>query len=125
MRSDEHYSSVTFRLTPTERERVKAALGDTMSYRTVTPRQRAALMEICSGEDRWNYPPEHVLVAFKAALSDAADQSGIPHGGERDDLLSSLVSAFIEELFRAPPPGNSAGSASDLFANDRLTTRGR
>ena len=105
----EHYSSVQFTLTPAQRERVKSALAATTSRYFVSPSQRAMLVDICSAPECLNHTPEQLLVAFKSALSDAADQAAIPHGGERDDLLSRIVSAFIEELFRLPRPGESAG----------------
>lgn len=100
MRSDEPYASVQFRLTASYRERVSTVLSDATPPRGVSPRQRSMLSDICSAPESLGQRPEQLLVAFKSALSDAADRLAIPHGSERDDLLARLVTAFIEEFFQ-------------------------
>jgi hypothetical protein len=119
MNSHDRYSSVKFRLTQLQREQVKSALSDTRPRISVTARQRAVLIEICSTPEPYAHTPEQFLVAFKDALHEAADQANIPHGGERDDLLARLVSAFIEELFRSPT--KSFDAESETSSSDQLS----
>ena len=57
------------------------------------------MRKICSAPERANFAPEDFLIAFKLAIVDAANDVGIPPGPERSDLLSRLVSAYIEEFY--------------------------
>jgi hypothetical protein len=123
MNSHDRYSSVEFRLTQIQREQLKSALRDTRPRISVTARQRAVLIDICSGPERYAHTPEQFLVAFKDALHEAADQANIAHGGDRDDLLARLVSAFIEELFRSPL--RSFDAVSESNGSDRVNAAGR
>lgn len=43
--------------------------------------------------------PEHLLIAFKSAIVEAANMVGMRPGSERSALLDRLVSVFIEELY--------------------------
>jgi hypothetical protein len=89
-----------FSLTTIQHELVKDALYSASRGRLVTSRQRLFLSAICSAPDRENHTPEEFLVAFKSALHNAAVDARIPFGPDREEILSALVSAFIEELFR-------------------------
>lgn len=120
MHSPDRYSSVEFRLTPIQREQLKSTLSDTRPRISVTARQRAVLIEICSASERFGHTPEQLLVAFKDALYEAADQANIPHGGDRDELMARLVSAFIEELFRSP--ARSFEAVSERSGTDQLSS---
>jgi hypothetical protein len=123
MLTDKHSVSVQFKLTAAHREQLKYALIDVRPGMSVTPRQRAVLIEICSGPEQFDHTPEQLLVAFKDGLNDAADHAEIPHGSDRDDLLARLVTAFIEELFRSPRRAFGALSESD--DSERLSSHSR
>jgi hypothetical protein len=68
--------------------------------------QRRLVREICSLPEVRALPPEQFFVAFKQALSDAANDLGVPKGPERDQLLSRLLSISIEEFFHADGDGD-------------------
>lgn len=83
--------------------------------------QRQALRELCLTCRASGHSPEHLLIAFKTALIETADETGIAYGPQRSDLLSRLVSVFIEELyeFRIRKPGsNGDGNGSLENASD-------
>jgi hypothetical protein len=44
--------------------------------------------------------PEQLLVAFKRALNDVANEAKLPLGQERSALMDRFVSAFIGELYK-------------------------
>ena len=72
----------------------------------VTAAQRAIIHQICSAPEKLTFAPEDFVIAFKLALTDAANDVGIRPGPERNDLLTRMVSVCIEEFFRQPAPGN-------------------
>lgn len=102
--SNESYAPAEFRFTGLQSDLVKSAVKDLYVRGAITSGQRSAVVEICAWSERWNHTPEQLLIAFKYAMYDAADNANIPHGGEREDLLARLVSVFIEALFEVPPP---------------------
>jgi hypothetical protein len=57
------------------------------------------------------FEPEDLLVAFKLALVDAANDVGITPGPDRNDFLSRLVTAYIEEFYRYRIIGDGARKA--------------
>lgn len=65
----------------------------------VTPEQRVIIRSLCDQPGFAAHHSEQLLVAFKAGLAEAANELRIPVGPERNDLLSRLVSAFIEEFY--------------------------
>ncbi len=77
-------------------------MADRATGKTVTAEHRVVLRQICSGPERKTFEPEDLLIAFKSSLVDAANDVGIPPGPERNDFLSQLVSAYIEEFYRFP-----------------------
>jgi hypothetical protein len=99
-----------WRLPASYQELLRKALAD-RSGTSVTAEQRAALRHICSAPERASFAPEDFLIAFKLALGDAANDVRIPLGPERNDLLSRLVSAYIEEFYRFPRDGSPAKHA--------------
>lgn len=82
-------------------------MSDGVNEMSVTPEQRSALRQICSAPERMSFAPEDYLIAFKLALVDAANELGIKPGPERNDLLSRLVTVYIEEFYRSPGTGDS------------------
>ena len=94
-------------------ELLKVAMSEGVKEKTVTPEQRSVLRQICSAPERMSLAPEDFLIAFKLALVDAANDVGIKPGPERNDLLSRLVSVYIEEFYRSPVSGD-ARSGRDI-----------
>ena len=85
-------------LSSEQHELLESALGlkapddrSTVDFRPII----REIVSTCAPADR----PEQLLVAFKLALDDAANNARIPFGPERNARLSSLVSAFIEEMY--------------------------
>ena len=78
--------------------------------------QRQALRELCLSCRASGHRPEHLLISFKTALIETADEAGIVYGPERSDLMSRLVSVFIEELyeFRIPKRGGDGDGDGSL-----------
>ena len=102
-----------WRLPLSHQELLKRAIRDGASSKTVSDEQRLVLRQICSGPERRVFEPEDFLIAFKLALTDAANDVGIPPGPERNDHLSRLVSACIEEFYRYPSNGAGATRADN------------
>lgn len=89
-------------LTPEQDELLKCALGLKVPDDRANADPRPVIREIvssCELADR----PEQVLVAFKNSLDEVANSARIPFGPERSVRLSSLVSAFIEEMYASGP----------------------
>ena len=109
-----------WRLPPPHLELLRVVMRDGVSERSVTPEQRSALRHICSAPERMTFEPEDFLIAFKLALVDAANELGIKPGPERNDLLSRLVTVYIEEFFRSPVSGDArTGRDSARKAGDQ------
>lgn len=71
--------------------------------------QRDALRELCENFRDSPQGPEKLLVAFKASLIEAANDARLPYGAERSELLSRMVSVFIEELYGFRVHGGMSG----------------
>ena len=99
-----------WKLPASYQELLRNALRDG-SGTNITAKQRAALRQICSAPERASFAPEDFLIAFKLALVDAATDAGIQPGPDRSDLLSRLVSAYIEEFYRVPRDASPARRA--------------
>jgi hypothetical protein len=80
---------------------LRTALASGGTARVVSSEQRAIIHQICSSPEKGSFAPEDFVIAFKLALTDAANDVGIPPGPERTDFLARMVSACIEEFFRA------------------------
>ena len=85
---------------------IRDALKENELSPFVTAEQRAAIRAVCSdlGSDG---KAEKLLIAFKTALVDAANDLDVPHGPERDAKLSRLVSVFIDELYAKTREGEA------------------
>ena len=66
----------------------------------LTSAQRQTVREIRIALGHWAKKPEQLLVAFKRALNDVANEAKLPLGQERSALTDRFVSAFIEELYK-------------------------
>jgi hypothetical protein len=81
--------------------------------------QRKLVRKICSLPEVRGLAPEQFFVAFKEAVSDAANQLNIPRGREREEVLSRLLSISIEEFFQ----DGKAGEVQPLSDRIRLSLR--
>jgi hypothetical protein len=61
--------------------------------------QRQAIRELCKSITGSTQRPEQLLIGFKEALSEAANDARIRPGPERTETLSRIVTVFIEELY--------------------------
>lgn len=95
-------------LTDNLRNLVKAA-GSSPDGRTLTSSHRQAIREICASTDYRSQQPEQLLIAFKTALSQAANEAQILASPERTDLFEQFVSLFIEELYGAAARRRTVG----------------
>jgi hypothetical protein len=103
-----------WRLPPSDQALLRSAMSDgATDKKSVTSEQRSILRQICSAPERRTFEPEDLLIAFKLALVDAANDVGITPGPDRNDFLSRLVTAYIEEFYRYPIIGDGAGKAGD------------
>jgi hypothetical protein len=66
----------------------------------LTSAQRQTITEIRIALGSRAKKPEQLLVAFKGALNDVANDAKLPLGQERSALMDRFVSAFIEELYK-------------------------
>jgi hypothetical protein len=76
----------------------------------VSSEQRAIIQQICSAPEKAAFAPEDFVIAFKLALTNAANEVGIRPGPDRNDLLARMVSVCIEEFFRLPSIGDAVRS---------------
>lgn len=86
-------------LTDTQRHLLRNALRSGESA-GLTSAQRQTIREIRIALGHRAKKPEQLLVAFKSALNDVANEAKLPLGQERSALMDRFVSAFIEELYK-------------------------
>jgi hypothetical protein len=96
-----------WRLPQAHEDLLRTALRLSGSERAVSSGQRAIIHQICSAPGKSTFAPEDFVIAFKLALTNAANEVGIRPGPDRNDLLARLVSVCIEEFFRLPPTGDA------------------
>jgi hypothetical protein len=99
-----------WRLPPGHQELLRSVLDGAATGKNVTPEQRAVVRQICSAPEEMNLAPEDFLIAFKLALSNAANEAGLAPGPERNELLEKMVSACIEEFYRESTPRDARQS---------------
>jgi len=108
-------------LTESQRSLLRDALRSGESTNQLTSSQRQAIREIVVALGNRVTKPEQLLVAFKGALNEIANDARLPLGGERSAVFDRFVSAFIEELYkpqrtaRTSPDGDSSGSGPVTF----------
>lgn len=93
-----------WRLPPAHQQLLRSVLDGAATGKNVTPEQRAVIRQIYSAPEKKHFAPEDFLIAFKLALTNAANEAGLAPGPERNELLERMVSACIEEFYRAPIP---------------------
>jgi len=86
-------------LTRAQRALLRKALDGGSENGSGTSASREAIRELCNHFRDSARAPEQLLIAFKASLVDAASEAQVPYGPQRNELLSRLVSVFIEELY--------------------------
>jgi hypothetical protein len=106
-----------WRLPREHEELLRTALRLSKPGRAVTSEQRGIINAICSSPEKLAFAPEDFVIAFKLALTNAANEVGIRPGPDRNDLLARLVSICIEEFFRAPSSGDAARSGRSIRAS--------
>ena len=106
-----------WRLPEHHEELLRTALKLSGTAPTVSPEQRAIINQICSAPEKLAFAPEDFVIAFKLALTDAANEVGIRPGSDRNELLARLVSVCIEEFFRLPSGIEAAQSGRAIKAS--------
>ena len=86
-------------LTDTQRHLLRNALRSSEGA-GLTSAQLQTVREIRIALGHRAKKPEQLLVAFKGALNDVANEAKLPLGQERSALMDRFVSAFIEELYK-------------------------
>jgi hypothetical protein len=86
-------------LTDTQRHLLRTALRSADGA-GLTSAQRQTVREIRVALAHRAKKPEQLLVAFKGALNDVANEARVPLGQQRSALVDRFVSAFIEELYK-------------------------
>ena len=116
-----------WRLPQHHEELLRTALRLHETGRAVTSEQRAIVHQICSAPEKLTFAPEDFVIAFKLALTDAANDVGIRPGPDRNDLLTRMVSVCIEEFFRLPSSGDApnTGSAAKASGSQEIASESR
>jgi hypothetical protein len=96
-----------WRLPQAHEDLLRTALRLRGSGSAVNSEQRAIIHQICAAPEKSTFAPEDFVIAFKLALTNAANEVGIRPGPDRNDLLARLVSVCIEEFFRIPSIGDA------------------
>ena len=91
-------------LTDTQRHQLQNALRS--GEGALTSAQRQTVREIRIALGHGVKKPEQLLIAFKGALNDVANEAKLALGQERSAVMDRFVSAFIEELYK--PDGRIA-----------------
>ena len=91
-------------LTDTQRHQLQNALRS--GEGALTSAQRQTVREIRIALDHGAKKPEQLLIAFKGALNDVANEAKLALGQERSAVIDRFVTAFIEELYK--PDGRIA-----------------
>ena len=89
----------SFSLTDTQRHLLRNALRSSEGA-GLTSAQLQTVREIRIALGHRAKKPEQLLVAFKSALNDVANEAKLSLGQERSALMDRFVSAFIEELYK-------------------------
>ena len=97
---DDSFSS----LTDTQRHLLRNSLRSADGA-GLTSAQRQTVREIRIALGHRAKKPEQLLVAFKVAFNDVANEAKLPLGQERNSLMDRFVSAFIEDLYK--PDGST------------------
>ena len=69
---------------------------------TASSALQRALQRICVDAKRSDWPPERLLIAFKAALYGLPVMQRLPRGPDRDEFVAHLVSRCIGEYYLGP-----------------------
>jgi hypothetical protein len=106
-----------WRLPQHHEELLRTALRLSGTARAVSSEQRAIIQQICSAPEKAAFAPEDFVIAFKLALTNAANEVGIRPGPDRNELLARMVSVCIEEFFRLPSIGDGVRSGRPIRAS--------
>lgn len=92
-----------------QRENVRAVLHQKHTALVITSAERKAVRQICESALDGDASPQELLIQFKTAISEIADQGGIHPGPERSQLLERMVSICIEEYYAIRSSRDSDG----------------
>jgi hypothetical protein len=106
-----------WRLPQQHEELLRTALRLSAKGHGVTAEQRGIIRQICSAPEKLAFAPEDFVIAFKLALTNAANEVGIRPGPDRNDLLARLVSICIEEFFRSPSTSDASRTGRTIRAS--------
>ncbi|MGH7603309.1 MAG: hypothetical protein ACRENK_04835 [Gemmatimonadaceae bacterium] len=96
-----------------QRELIASAIHGRELRIVVTSEQRAIIRNLCNQPGFAAHHSEQLLVAFKVGLAEVANELRVPAGPDRTDLVSRLVSAFIEEFYGRRGGEDSRAGVSD------------
>jgi hypothetical protein len=102
-------------LAPSHRKSLRNILGVMAPGLSVSAKQLVAIRELCA-QMRTMGEPEHILNALTVALVEIANETMIPYGIHRSELLSTLVSIFADELFARSASARSLRSIESMRA---------
>jgi hypothetical protein len=102
------------KVTVAHRQLIRIVLREKSAAGLEGHEQRAAIRELCA-EVKPERGPEKILIAFKTALDEAADDARIPVGPDRNLMLSRIISVFIDELFKHQGSGVRAGEPGNVM----------
>ena len=66
----------------------------------------SAIRDLCATA-RDEQRREKLLIEFKTALVSAANEEQIPYGPQRSEVISRLVTVFIDEFYKVDGDGES------------------
>ena len=99
-------------LTPSHRRSLRNILGAMAPGLSVSAKQLVAIRELCA-QMRAVGDREHTLIALKVALVETANETKIPYGIYRSELLSTLVGVFADEFFSRPSTARNPRSTTE------------
>ena len=112
-------------LTDAQQQLIRTALSGSTAHTDLTDEQWRAINELCADRGGGR-EPEKFLIAFKEAITDAANDQRIPSGPDRNFILSRLITVFIHRLYASDDdgvPAGSNGAARDIGELARVNSR--
>jgi hypothetical protein len=100
-------------LTPSHRKSLRDILRAMAPGLSVPEKQAVAMRELCA-QMRTIGEREQILNAVTVALVEIANETKIPYGIYRSELLSTLAAIFANELFTRPATSQSPRSAESI-----------
>jgi hypothetical protein len=80
---------------------LRDGLATCRGKRGLTPQAREAVVKLCADARRDGWAPEQLIVAVKEACTGSPEMSHLTTTSERDAFLAKVITACIQEYFRA------------------------